>query len=165
MSHGQDAARTLESTAAEIAADVRGLPGDMLYWHPSPEEWSVMDNLCHIEEFIPFWMGEIETIVVDPTQLWGRNQAHEGRLAAVRDTSRRELGEVLRAVSERTGKAAASLRALGDVALQTEATSRNPRWGVKPAQFIVDELLVGHLKNHRGQVQRTIAKYRQAHAS
>ena len=40
-----------------------------------------------------------------------------------------------------------------------EATSKNPRWGLKPASFVVDHLLVQHVEKHLGQIRRNITQF------
>ena len=61
----------------------------------------------------------------------------------------------------RTGvaEAAAKLSGLREADLQIEATSKNPRWGLKPAGFIVDDLIVHHVEKHLGQIRRNVAQY------
>ena len=53
------------------------------------------------------------------------------------------------------------LSGLREEDLRQEAKSRNPRWGVKPAAFIVDDLLVHHVEKHLGQIRRNVAQYGQ----
>ena len=53
-------------------------------------------------------------------------------------------------------------QALSDHDLAVEASSRNPRWGVKPASFVVDEVLVHHVAKHQGQIRRNIAQFNEA---
>ena len=48
---------------------------------------------------------------------------------------------------------------MSDADLDVESASRNPRLGVKPAQFIVDDLLVQHVEKHLGQVRRNVSQY------
>jgi uncharacterized damage-inducible protein DinB len=159
MSRLSDAAESMRNTAANIDADVRNLSAELIHWRPAPEVWSIMDNLCHIVEFVPYWTNEVQAIVRDPTQTWGRDHTHAGRLAAVRDTSGKVLDEVLSAIRNVVSDSAETLAALPDQALATEAPSRNPRWGAKPVSFIVDHLLVQHLQNHRSQIQRNIRQH------
>jgi fumarylpyruvate hydrolase len=52
---------------------------------------------------------------------------------------------------------------LSDADLDVEAPSKNPRWGVKPAQFIVDHLLIEHVEKHIGQIRRNVTQYREKH--
>jgi hypothetical protein len=56
-------------------------------------------------------------------------------------------------------RSAATLRSLSDEDLAVQATSKNPRWGLKPASFVVDELLVHHVAKHRGQIRRNVAQF------
>jgi hypothetical protein len=70
-------------------------------------------------------------------------------------------------MSEQTHGAAAAIRLqaitdelLGEVRrLPVEATSKNPRWGVTPASFVVDQLLVGHVEKHLGQIRRNAGQF------
>jgi len=56
------------------------------------------------------------------------------------------------------------LRRLSDADLAVEATSRNPRWGMKPASFVVDDLLVQHVAKHQGQIRRNVSQFNTARA-
>jgi hypothetical protein len=37
--------------------------------------------------------------------------------------------------------------------------SRNPRWDVKPAAFVMDHLLVEHVEKHLGQIRRNVRQF------
>ena len=45
---------------------------------PPSGVWTVMDNLCHIREFVPFWTGETLRIVQRPAEPWGRDHTDTG---------------------------------------------------------------------------------------
>ena len=156
------AAQSMERTTRDITGIVRPLSRTLLLWRPSPDVWSILDNLAHIEEFVPFWIGEIQAMLTNPPQRWGRDQGHAGRLAAVRDTSLREAEELLANIEARVASAVAYLRALDDSCLDVEVESRNPRWGAKPVRFVIDPLLVEHLSGHRGQIQRNLRQAAEA---
>lgn len=160
MSHIASAVTSLEETTRRIESIVRPLPHELLTWRPTPDVWSIMDNLAHIEEFVPFWIGEMRAMLADPPQLWGRDQRHAGRLEAVRDTSSRELDALLRNIQSEIANAAKYLHTLNDSALETEAVSRNPNWATKPVSFVLDTLLVKHLSDHCNQIQRNIQQYK-----
>ncbi len=155
------AAERLESLTEELLAEVQTLPAALITWVPGEGVWSVMDILCHVEEFIPYWTEVVLQVVRHPDQPWGRNHADARRLAAVDHTAARQLSEVDRAIRMRARESAAALRHLTDADLANEAPSRNPRWGVKPAGFILDDLLVQHVQKHIGQVRRNIQQYRE----
>ena len=61
-------------------------------------------------------------------------------------------------------QSAETLRTLSDEQLAVEAASKNPRWGVKPASFVIDELLVHHVAKHQGQIRRNITQFNEARA-
>ena len=56
-------------------------------------------------------------------------------------------------------RSAGTLRTLSDEQLGIEAASRNPRWGVKPASFVIDQLLVHHAAKHQGQIRRNVEQF------
>ena len=37
-------------------------------------------------------------------------------------------------------------------------------WGLKPASFVVDDLLVHHVAKHQGQIRRNISQFNDARA-
>jgi uncharacterized damage-inducible protein DinB len=156
------AADQLTKTANEILAEVERLPPELIHWVPGEGVWTVMDNLCHIREFVPFWTAEALRIVQRPSEPWGRDMTHTGRLAAVTNTSGLRLDDVARDIRELVSQSAATLKTLRDDQLATEAASINPRFGVKPASFVVDELLVHHIAKHQGQIRRNISQFNQA---
>ena len=52
------AAERLSTMPDEILTEVQQLPPELIQWIPGEGIWTVMDNLCHIREFVPFWTGE-----------------------------------------------------------------------------------------------------------
>jgi hypothetical protein len=118
-----------------------------------------MDLLCHIREFVPYWTNEALQIVRDPEQSWGRDHTDPGRLAAVANTSSYELADVLASIHDAVQQSIGSLNGLSDAELATEAMSRNPRWGRKPASFVLEHLIVQHIENHLGQIRRNVAQF------
>ena len=149
----------MTSTAQEILREIGSMPPACVPWKPAAEVWSVMDILCHIAEFVPYWTSQIEVIVATPEKSWGRTHNDPDRLAAVAETSSRELDDVLHALSFAVSASVEKLRGFSTAQLATEALSRNPRWGLKPASFVLDELLVKHLKTHLAQVRRNVSQF------
>ena len=43
-----------------------------LYQTPAENEWTIMQNLAHIIEFMPYWAGEIEKLITTPGANFGR---------------------------------------------------------------------------------------------
>ena len=162
QTHAAAAADRLTKTAGEILADVQQLPSELIHWVPAEGVWTVMDNLCHIREFVPFWTGEALRIVRRPAEHWGRDHTDTARLAAVTHTAASRLDDVLDDIRAAVRRSAETLRTLSDEQLAVEAASKNPRWGVKPASFVVDELLVNHVAKHQGQIRRNVAQFNDA---
>jgi uncharacterized damage-inducible protein DinB len=161
---GAAAAEELRVKTEVIASDVRRLPAELITWSPAAGVWSVMDNLCHIREFIPFWTGETLRIVRRPAEAWGRDHTDAARVAAVADTAGYALDEVIADIRRAARESADVLMDLTDADLAVEATSVNPRWGRKPASFVLDHLLVQHVEKHLGQIRRTVAQFADARA-
>lgn len=156
---GTQAAVRLQATVDELIAEVRRLPGELITWVPGEGVWTVMDNLCHIREFVPFWTAEAQRIVGSPAERWGRDHTHAARLAAVTNTAEARLDDVLEDIRREVDASASTLEGLSDADLAVTATSVNPRWDVKPASFVVDHLLVQHVEKHLGQIRRNARQF------
>ena len=126
---------------------------------PAEGVWSVMDVLCHIREFVPFWTKETVRIMRRPHEPWGRDMTDPDRLAAVTDTASQNVQDVVADIRRVVRQSAETLTTLSDAELSAEAVSRNPRWGRKPASFVIDELLVQHLEKHLAQIRRNVAQF------
>jgi uncharacterized damage-inducible protein DinB len=156
---GQLAAARLQAAADDILSEVAGLPPDVVTWQPAEEVWSVMDILCHVQEFVPYWTAQTLRVIEHPQEMWGRDHTDRDRLAAVTNTADRRLSDVDRAIRQAAAESAATLSRLHDADFDVEATSRNPRWGLKSAGFIVDHLLIEHVEKHVGQIRRNVTQY------
>jgi uncharacterized damage-inducible protein DinB len=156
MTRVQHACGQIDAALNEIETKVKPLPRAWLSWRPAADVWSILDILSHMEEFVPYWTGQIMAIVYHSDQEWGRTHADPDRLEAVADTDRRELLDVLASIRNRVDSMRNRLLPLSDETLEITARSRNPRWETKPASFILDHLLVQHVVNHSAQIQRNI---------
>ena len=163
MNRPQEAARKLESLTDEIIAESIALPAALVRWRSKPEVWSIMDILCHIEEFIPYWTAQLLNVVHRSEEPWGRDHTHPDRLAAVQDTASKDIDTVGNAIRSSARECALTIGRLKETDLDAEAPSKNPRWGTKPAGFILDHLLLVHLANHLGQIRRNIDEFKKAH--
>jgi hypothetical protein len=155
----QESAVTLTEIVDRMLDEVHRLPSELVTWKPAEDVWSVMEILCPVDEFVPFWTSETLRVVADPAYVWGRTHTDTDRLAAVNAARTRTLEDVTRSIHTGTADAAAKLRALTAADLSREAMSKNPRWGMKPAAFIVDDLVVHHVAKHLGQIRRNVSQY------
>ena len=162
---GALAAAQLQTIADEILGDVQRLKPELINWIPEEGVWSIMDILCHIREFVPFWTGEALRIARGSGEQWGRDHTDNARLAAIRDTASYKLEDVAADIRRAVQRSADALAEMSDADLAIEATSKNPRWGLKPASFIVDHLLVQHIEKHLGQIRRNVTQFNDGSAS
>ncbi len=93
----------------EILTEVQQLPAELIQWVPGEGIWTVMDNLCHIREFVPFWTGEALRIVRRSGEPWGRDHTDAGRLAAVTNTAAYRLEDVVADIREAVRRSAETL--------------------------------------------------------
>jgi hypothetical protein len=162
QTRGATSAMQLQTIADELVSEVQRLPPALITWVPGEGVWSVMDNLCHIREFVPFWTSQAVRIAQRPNEQWGRDHTDTARLAAVTNTASYKLEDVLSDIRRAVKQSADTLTTLSDADLAVEATSRNPRWGLKPASFVVDDLLVHHVAKHLGQIRRNVTQFAEA---
>src|SRR5260370_30739247 len=64
------------------------LDASKLYQSPAENEWTIMQNLSHIVEFMPYWASEIEKLLAEPGRDFGRTPQDVGRLQGI---SEREM--------------------------------------------------------------------------
>ena len=98
-------------------------------------------------------------MVANPETKWGRTHQADARLAAVAATSQRNTRDVIAGFGQAADSVVSALRTLRERDLQIESPSRNPRWGVKPMSFMLDHLIVSHLRGHRDQIMRNLSQF------
>lgn len=152
----QQAIASVEESTKGIMETVDKLPEETIQWRPAPGVWSIHEILCHVDEAIPYWAEEIERVVTKPGVEWGRNHANEARLAAVAASSQRKTADVLASVQKGSQRTVALLKKWKDEDMNIESPSRNPRFATKPMSFVLDHLIVTHLRNHFGQIKRNL---------
>ena len=156
MSVLKESIESIQKTSDSIIETVSKLPDETIRWKPAPGVWSILEILSHVEEAIPYWADEIERVVAHPGVDWGRGHTNEARIAAVVASSQRNAKDLIAGIQQGTQKTVAILGKLRDEDLAIESPSRNPRFGIKPMSFVLDHLIVGHLRGHLGQIQRNL---------
>src|SRR6266566_381707 len=122
-----------------------------LYKAPAENEWSIMQNLAHIVEIMPYWANEIEKLVAHPGQNFGRTMENEGRLQAIREHSSDTLEQIKAALPGSYDRLQEVLGKLRDSDLQL--TGIHPRFGEKPLDWFIEEFVTQHLINHVEQIK------------
>lgn len=127
------------------------LETEKLYQTPTEGEWSIMQNLAHIAEFMPYWAGEIEKLLAKPGQNFGRTMQHEGRLQFIRDHETDSLVEIQALLPGSYERLMGVLGNLKDSDL--ELAGIHSRYGEKPLEWFIEEFITQHLKNHLEQIR------------
>ncbi|HLH63469.1 MAG TPA: DinB family protein [Ktedonobacteraceae bacterium] len=126
-----------------------------LYQAPAENEWTIMQNLAHIVEFMPYWANEIEKLVAHPGQNFGRTMQHEGRLRAIEEHSHDSLQQIKALLPPSYGRLQEVLSKLKDSDLQS--TGVHVRYGEKSLDWFIEEFVTGHLIAHLEQMRADLA--------
>jgi uncharacterized damage-inducible protein DinB len=126
-----------------------------LYQAPAENEWSIMQNLAHVVEIMPYWANEIEKLVAHPGQNFGRTQQHEGRLRAIEEHGRDSLEQIRALLPGSYARLREVLDNLKDSDLQL--TGVHPRYGEKSLDWFIEDFVTGHLIAHLEQIKGDMA--------
>ena len=122
-----------------------------LYRSPGGEEWTVMENLAHIVEFMPYWADEVAKLVAQPGQNFGRTMQHEGRLRALQEHAHDSLQEARTQLPQSYAHLDRVLSSLKDSDL--ELTGHHSKFGDKKLAWFIEEFITEHLANHLEQLK------------
>ncbi len=85
----QDIRQSVAASYKELQQLLQGrltlLPANKLYETSIEGEWTLMESLAHIIEFMPYWGDEIVKLVAQPGQNFGRTHKDEARIQAIKD--------------------------------------------------------------------------------
>jgi hypothetical protein len=122
-------------------------------------EWGPREVLAHVEEMLPFWLGELER-VVDPATApgpvaFGRIADDTARVAIIERDRSLPLGVLF-------GRIDVGLRDWADrLPTLTEAEKArigiHPRLGELPAPGILERFVLGHAEDHIAQLETVLA--------
>jgi uncharacterized damage-inducible protein DinB len=133
-----------------INGPITALDPRKLYVPPAENEWTIMQNLAHIVEFMPYWATEIEKLVAAPGQNFGRTAQHEGRLQAVSEHEKDNLEQVKVALPVSYTRLEDVLGSLQDSDLVL--TGNHSKFGEKTLDWFIEEFVTGHLRSHVEQI-------------
>ncbi|CAH0226293.1 hypothetical protein SRABI96_02541 [Peribacillus sp. Bi96] len=155
----ETAIKSVQQSIDHILETTNKLTEETIRRNPTEDEWSIMQILSHLAEAIPYWLGEVETVVATPGSKWGRGLQDPARLAAVTDTEQLSVDDVFRQVEELKYKVESVLGELDEETLSKESPHRNfAKFGNKPVSYIVDHFIDEHVSGHYGQIKRNLSK-------
>jgi hypothetical protein len=127
------------------------------------ERWEAGQVWAHIAEFVPYWQGELQSVIAayagEPVP-FGRTKTDPGRVAAIEMGRHDPVGDSF----ERTHEAIDSLRRYLDGLTSAEwnAVGRHPTRGDMDVEAIVDRFIVAHLEEHAEQLDGLVATARES---
>ncbi|MFE4703770.1 DinB family protein [Peribacillus simplex] len=151
--------QSVQQSIDHILETAANLPEETIRFNPADDEWSIMQILSHLAEAIPYWLGEVENVIAMPGAEWGRGLQDPARLAAVTDTDKIAVDDVMKQVEDLKYKVESSLGNLDEETLSKESPHRNfAKFGNKPVSYIVDHFIDEHVSGHYDQIKRNLTK-------
>jgi uncharacterized damage-inducible protein DinB len=150
----RDVQQSYDALNRLIDGPLSQLPSEKLYVSPADNEWTIMENLAHIVEFMPYWGDQIAKLVARPGQNFGRVQQDERRLAEIRDHAHDSLAQIKALLPESYASLKEVLVNLRDSDL--ELSGVHSRYGEKPLAWFMQDFVTGHLRAHLVQMRTAL---------
>ena len=122
-----------------------------IYQPPEPDEWTIMENIAHIVEFLPYWADEVAKLVAQPGQNFGRTQQHEGRLYAIKEHGADSLDAARAMLPGSYEHMDTILSTLRDSDL--ELTGRHMKFGERTLSWFIEDFVTKHFEDHIIQIK------------
>jgi hypothetical protein len=126
----------------------------ILYRSPAPDEWTIMQNIAHIIEFMPYWADEAAKLAAAPGRNFGRTHDHEGRMGALREHGRDSLEQASALLPGSFAHLDRVLSTLKDSDLVV--IGHHNEYGDRPLAWFIDEFVTRHLAGHVLQMQEAL---------
>jgi len=150
---------SVQSSYAElnrlIAERLATLDPAKLYQQPAENEWTIIESLAHIVEFMPYWADEIEKLVAAPGQNFGRTMQDAGRLQAINEHGSDDLVQIRAALPGSYAHLEQVLSELKDSDL--ELTGHHSRFGDQTLAWFIEDFVTHHLTGHLEQLNHCLA--------
>jgi hypothetical protein len=126
---------------------------------PEPEaSWGPPELLAHVEEYLPYWLGEIESVLASPTGAptpFGRVATDAVRIGIIGRDRALPLRELFSRIEAGTPRIAARLRELTEA--EANRIGLHPARGEMTVREMLEPFLVGHTEGHVSQLQEILA--------
>jgi hypothetical protein len=146
----------LQAAVEGVLRRVEGLGEAQLYRRPGDGEWTVMENLAHLAELMPYWSQQAREVAAraENNQPFGRTHEDPDRIGAVDRHANDRLDQVLPRIREGLTEAAATMRALP--AEGWSKTARHQNRGEMTVTDILDQFLISHAEDHAEQIDEAL---------
>ena len=160
----KEQAGRLETAAAQIVAmraEIEaGAPCPLAEMYgPEPEaSWGPPELLAHVEEYLPYWLGEIERVLdgePGTPVAFGRTQEDPVRLGVIGRDRTLPPRELFARIETGAPRVAARLRQLDEA--DAGRTGLHPTRGEMTVRDMLEPFLVGHTEGHVTQRREILA--------
>jgi len=141
------------STGAEAAAP--GIERRALHFRPTPEGWSIVEILGHINDVEAIWPGRVRQMLSTDNPELARV---DNDMVRQRDYQNKQPGMLLSTLAERRAEFIELIRALRPT--QLARTGRHPTRGPLTIAGAVGAL-ADHDRGHREQIAANLAAFKQ----
>ena len=150
----QDAETSYGALNQLIDGSLAALAPEKLYQEPAENEWTIMENLAHVVEFMPYWANEVAKLVAEPGRNFGRVATDERRIKEIADHARDSLPQIKAMLPGSYARLQEVLAHLqdGDLAI----TGKHVRYGEKTLEWFIEDFITGHLRAHNKQIEEAI---------
>ena len=128
-----------------------------VYGTEDEARWGPPEVLAHVEEMLPFWLGETERILDgsgDAPVPFGRSAADPVRIGIIGRDRTVPLRELFARVRSDGARVSARMRTLGPA--EAERTGLHPRLGVMTIAALLDRFVVTHVEEHVNQLREQL---------
>lgn len=126
---------------------------------PEPEaSWGPPELLAHVEEFLPYWMGEIERVLAAPADApaaFGRIATDPLRIGVIGRDRSLPLRELVSRIRSEGARVAGRLDELTEA--EAVRTGTHPTRGELTVREMLEPFLVGHMEGHVVQLREILA--------
>lgn len=150
---------SVQHSYAELTQLLNGplatLDSSKLYQVPIENEWTIMQNLAHTVEFMPYWANEVALLVAEPGRSFGRTMQHEGRLRGISDHEQDTLSRLQSLLPGSYARMEETLSKLTDRDLALTGT--HVKYGTQTLAWFIEEFITGHMAAHVEQIKVALA--------
>jgi hypothetical protein len=152
----EDAAANLMALRDEVEAGAPWPLADV--WGVEPEaSWGPPELLAHVEEYLRYWMGEIERVLAggDAPVPFGRVASDTLRLGVIGRDRSLPLRELFARIEADAARVAKRLGELSDA--EANRVGLHPTRGEMTVRAMTEPFLVGHTEGHVTQLREILA--------
>jgi hypothetical protein len=132
-------------------------PPAQLYGTEAEASWNPPELLAHLEEMLPFWLGELERVLDGPGGApvpFGRVAADSIRIGVIGRDRTIPVRELFARVAADSARVAVRLRTLTDA--EAARVGVHPRVGELTVEQLVERFVTSHIEGHVDQLREIL---------